>query len=113
MNIAKLTPLAKAAYAATQPELNFTMSAADMELCGKIAARGIAQAKAQGVELDHITCLMDICALHCNGTPLHLLRWLMSDNADFSDDFIRMGLNINRTTGKMMNGEKLRFQVNQ
>ena len=92
------------------PALNFDASANDFDLIGKIAHRGFHAAKAQGVELDYMTCVMDIAALHCNGTPLKLLQWLMSDNGDFSDDFIRMGLNINRKTGKLMNGEKLIFQ---
>lgn len=92
-------------------KLNFTAAREDQELIGKIVARGIHLGQEFNVKMDHLTCAMDITAIHCNGTPLKLLQFLMSDNVDFSHDFLGIILHIDRNTGKLNRNFSPRFSV--
>jgi hypothetical protein len=91
--------------------INFSCSIEDKRLIGQILAKGIAMAKEYNVEIDHVLVSMDITACHCNGCPLKLYQFLLSSPMDFAHDFCRIGLNIDRKTGKLMNGWRPLFAV--
>lgn len=96
----------------TEHPLNFNISPADMDLCKQIAFRAIEIAKTLGNHtFDAFSMTADIACCHCNGTPLHLLRFLMSDNADFMHDFAGICTHLNRRTGQIMHGFKPLFGV--
>lgn len=84
--------------------LSFTASGEDYILIGKILERGMEMAKDAGVQIDHMTAVMDIATVHCNGTPLKLLQFLMSDASDFAHDFTGIGIHVDRSNGKLKNG---------
>jgi len=90
-------------------DLSFVCDVKDLHLIGRITERGVKMAASQGVTIDYMTCQMDITACHCNDTPLKLLSFLMSDNADFIHDFCGIGNNIDRHNGKLINGFKPMF----
>lgn len=103
------TQLAKAIE---RSALNYNCSPADMQLIAKIARRAHEEAAQRlGVELNLLMVMQDIATVHCNGQPLHLLRLLMSAPSDFESDVSGIGLNLNKLTGKLMNGFVPRFAV--
>lgn len=92
-----------------ESEINFNCSPQDGALIGQIVKRGIDMGVEYGVKLDHLTMAMDITTCHCNGTPLKLLQFLMSDPSDFSHDLLGITRFIDRKTGKMREGFSPRF----
>jgi len=44
---------------------------------------------------------MDITAVHLNGCPLDLQRWLSAGGFDFSHDIVGIQAHLNRKTGKL------------
>jgi hypothetical protein len=91
--------------------LNFDMTTSDAQLIAKIVARGVDMAREAGTMFDQTTAAMDLCAAHCNGTPLKLLQLLMSCQDDFSHDFCGIGLHLDRRTGQFKHGFYPRFAV--
>lgn len=82
--------------------LNWQCSPQDMQLIEEIVARGLALWASQNIHLDKQLALMDIAACHCNGCPLELLRFLMSDAPDFVHDFAGIGQHIDKKSGKLL-----------
>lgn len=98
-----------AAKQAPARTLSFSCTDEDMGLIHRIAARGVEMGKAYKIEIDLRLAAMDIAVVHCNGTPLHLLRFLMSDPSDFMHDFGGIGMHLDRSTGKLHDGWKPLF----
>lgn len=89
--------------------LNYACSENDMALILKLASRGVEMGKQTGAAIDYMLAAQDIATVHCNGTPLKLWQFLASDNDDFSHDFTAIGLWLDRQTGQLGGGIKLRF----
>lgn len=95
-----------------EKSINFDMTDSDMRLCWEIAQRAQVIAQSLGNNTFNVVLMTaDIACCHCNGTPLHLLRFLMADNADFMFDFAGIATHLNRTTGELMHGFKPIFGV--
>lgn len=95
-----------------QSALNYNCSPEDMQLITKIAHRAHAEAMQRvGVELNLLMVVQDVATVHCNGCPLRLWALLASSPADFESDVSGIGLNLDKTTGKLMNGFLPRFRV--
>lgn len=90
--------------------LNWQCSPQDMQLIDEICVRGLALWKSQGIHLDGQLARMDIAACHCNGCPLELLRFLMSDAPDFVHDFSGISLHLDKKSGKLLNDFKPIFR---
>lgn len=85
--------------------LNFDATPNEYALFSQIAQRGVAMARERAQQMwDYQQCMMDIAACHCNGTPLKLMQLLLSSDMDFAKDFAGICQNIDRSTGKLMNG---------
>lgn len=95
--------------------LNCELSNTDALLIGQITKRVqelFAEVDPKAAEtFDSVLCIMDIAAVHCNGTPLKLLQLYMSGNDDFTHDVLGIGVHIDRSTGKLRNGFKPRFAL--
>jgi hypothetical protein len=89
--------------------LRYACSPADMELIEKIVKRGVEMGAEVGVDVDRLIATMDICTLHCNGTPLKLWQFYASDASDFAHDFTAIGRFIDRRAGVLTGGVRLRF----
>jgi len=82
----------------TPPEVKREASVYEMSLLQRIGER----AKPLFPELTTMYLLMDLEAVHCNGTPLELHRLLTEfTTADFVHDIGGIVQNIDRTTGKL------------
>lgn len=86
------------------------LSPRDIQLIAAIADREIALAKSlkSPVLLDRTICMMDVATIHCNDTPLNLLGFLLGNQNDFMEEFNGIGLNIDRRTGRLLNGHKIK-----
>lgn len=80
--------------------VKFTATTEERILIRKIADR----AKKLGLifkNYDRQTCLMDLEACHCNGTPLDLQRLLDAETFTFMHDVTKIARHIDRNTGKL------------
>ena len=95
----KFAPPKKSEEPAT---LNFDCSIQDMQLIGQIMQRAMEYHKDHtSLNADHMLVAVDITALHCNGTPLKLLQFLMCDKTDFIAEFTGIQKHIDRATGQL------------
>ena len=67
------------------------------------------RATAMQPKYDYTTCMMDVEATHCNGTPLKLQDLLETDNFNFAHDVFGIARHIDRGTGKLKNCFSPRF----
>lgn len=81
--------------------MKFSASKFETQLILKIAKRAVAMAKANDIEHDHMSAIMDIEACHCNGTPLDLGKLLAADDGTFGHDVFGIRRFIDRSTGKI------------
>lgn len=85
--------------------INFDATPDEYALFSQIAQRGVAMARERAGQIwDYQQCMMDIAACHCNGCPLKLLQLLLSADMDFAKDFAGICSNIDRASGRLMNG---------
>lgn len=102
----ELTPLAER----PPGTINFTCSAVDMDLIARIVMRIAEIAKDRGFVpeagyyFDPIIAAADIASVHCNGCPLRLYAWIMSEPTDFMEDYAGIVRHVNREAGGI-NGE--------
>jgi hypothetical protein len=96
-----------------QAGFNFDCTPQDFTCIGAIVKRAqeIGAQCIPPVQFDTLIAACDVAAVHCNGTPLHLYRFLMSDNADFMRDFGGIGLHVDRATGKLRDDWRPLFAV--
>lgn len=92
-------------------KINFDLSPRDLTLINQIAKRGVVLMAQNNIKLDYMMVQMDIATCHCNGCPLNLLSFALSDNSDFWSDMSGIGNNINRRTGKLMNNFVPKFKT--
>jgi hypothetical protein len=83
--------------------LNWEVNREDSDLIDAIANRAVDIADAQGVALPKLDILMDITAVHANGTPLELKALLESDRFEFTHDVFGIYKHLNRRTGELEN----------
>lgn len=85
--------------------IKFDVTPEEFDLLTKITSRGVTMAMERAnVHWDFQQCIMDLTACHCNGCPLKLLSLFLSNDMDFAQDFAGICNNIDRATGKLMNG---------
>ena len=87
----------------------------EMVLIGKIMQRALNLLAERGakIAIDPTTHAMDIAACHALGCTLRLHYLLMCDNADFANDYVGIIRNIDRNTGKLLNGFQPRFALDR
>jgi len=77
----------------------FTCRTKDIKTIGHIVDRAFRELT------DHVPArhelIMDLCACHCNGTPLDLHKLLSADLATFGHDILGISRHLNRTTGRL------------
>lgn len=84
----------------TAQSINFLVASKDAALIKKIVTRGLSVAKAaQRKDINRIDAEMDITAVHANGNPLKLDKFLAADDFNFAHDFFGINRHINRDTG--------------
>jgi hypothetical protein len=96
--------------------LNFTCPVEDQRLITQIVQRYVQISRElRGPDFlnqhDVMILTMDITACHCNACTLKLWQLLASDNSDFLHDILNIVRNIDRKTGKMLNGFRPRFST--
>lgn len=85
-------------------DLNFNVSADDAELIDRIVVRGSRLDNNRTVRgLTRLHCVMDITAVHANGTPLRLADFLAADDFNFAHDWFGIRRNLDRATGALIN----------
>lgn len=88
-------------------QLSYACSNADMHLIFEIAARAIAMYEAHGLPTPTpYDIAIDVATVHCNGNPLKLMQFVMSDNADFQHDLAGLRIHLDRKIGALKNGWK-------
>lgn len=86
-------------------QLSYACSDSDMQMIFEIAARAIAMYQAHGLPTPTpYDIAIDVATMHCNGNPLKLMQFMMSDNADFQRDLVGLRIHLDRRTGQLMNG---------
>ena len=84
-------------------QVSFSVTTAEALMIGKIVKRGMAMAKEAGrKDIKAQDVAMDITAVHANGTPLRLQRFLDADDFNFAHDFFGINQHIDRETGGLM-----------
>lgn len=91
------------------------VSGEDQILIGKIVQRAVDMIReTKGYIPDHQTeQAMKIFHAHGGHCPLHLWRWLMSDQGAFAADFHGICTNLDPTTGVFRNGYWPAFAVRE
>lgn len=94
--------------------LNVLASQEDWALIDRIVARArlVNNQRQELAAQDELRerCRMDILYTHLNGCPLDLQAFAFTSNtADFAHDFAGICKNINRSTGRLMNGFRPKF----
>jgi len=84
-------------------KINFDCSENDAQLVIHIVNRALELVAPHKVKIDSVESTMDIVATHCNGCPLDLFAFLLSNNNDFMHDFSGIYRFIDRKTGKLTN----------
>lgn len=95
-------------------EVSFTVSEADRELIKKIMDRACAKGFAGQPDpliprSERLDVTMSITAVHANGCPLDLQRWLDADDFNFTHDVIGIARHINTETGGLNDFFRPRF----
>lgn len=83
--------------------VTFDVTREDADLLAAILKRAKREAKKVGIELDSLSCHMDLTACHANGCPLKLQALLDADGFNFVHDVWGIQRHINRTTGQLEN----------
>lgn len=83
--------------------INWKVSKEDSKKINLIVNRAISYFKKHGVEVNRLTCDMDITACHANGNPIDLDRLLDAPDFDFLHDVAGIHKYIDRKTGKLTN----------
>lgn len=85
-------------------DISFHVSAEDAELIDKIVVRGRRlDNKRLGKGPTRLHCVMDLTAIHANGTPLRLADLLAADDFTFTHDWFGIRRNLDRETGTLIN----------
>nr|WP_312294666.1 hypothetical protein [Brevundimonas diminuta] len=83
-------------------EVSFDVPADEQALIDKIVQRGRALDKKNHVRgITTLHCVMDICAVHANGTPLRLADLLSADDFNFAHDWYGIRRHLDRETGQL------------
>ena len=85
---------------------NFTVSAADAAVIGRIADRARAmdvEANGRRGAVSVLDWRMYISACHANGNPLDLEMLLAADNFNFAHDVFGIANKLDQTTGQLTN----------
>lgn len=80
--------------------VDFCATMEELKLIGKITDRAIAT---WPQIIDEISLLMDLDAVHSNGTPIDLQKLLNADDFNLAHDIFGIMNNIDRRTGKLQN----------
>lgn len=91
--------------------VKFMVSDADITLIGLVVTRFLDFLKARGVAVteNHARNLhMDLGATHSNGCPMDFAALMAMDLTPFVEDCMGIGKNLDRTTGKLLNGYRPR-----
>ena len=84
--------------------MTFSVSKADAQLIDKIARRAEVT-----LPVEKFGTMMDLTAVHANGTPLRLQELLDAPIVHFSHDVMGIHQNLNRETGRLQNFFRPRF----
>ena len=82
-------------------EVSFLTTPEDGLLIQSIAERASAKAHEAGLLISVQHFMMDIAAVHCNGTPLKLMSLRDADDFNFVHDVFGIYRHLNRQTGKL------------
>lgn len=96
----------------SQNNVSFAVSEADGRVITDIVKRGIKMAKEAGRrDIGTLDAKMDITAVHTNGHPLKLDKFLAADDFNFAHDFFGINRHINRDTGGLNSCFSPRFHA--
>jgi hypothetical protein len=90
-------------------DFDFSLPPNESILVTQLIGRATSDAGQMGIQFDQRLAFADLVLVHkyCGG--LHLLRMLMSERSDFANDFVGIAINLDRRTGRLMNGFVPRF----
>jgi hypothetical protein len=83
-------------------EVSFNVNAQDRALITAIVERAWAKRGLLNLDGSKLDLDMDITAVHANGCPLDLERWLSADNFNFAHDIVGIRRHIDRNTAQLM-----------
>jgi hypothetical protein len=81
--------------------ISFRVTEYDSKAIRDIARRAAAFAMRHDIQYDFQTAMMDITAVHANGTPLRLDDLLAFPDFDFAHDVFGIRRHLDRETGKL------------
>lgn len=94
------------------PEVKLCAPAEDRDLIDQIVNRAADLQMLEPLYDDgRVSAAMDITAVHLNGNPLRLADLLAAEPFDFAHDLVGIFVNLDRRTGKLMNGFLPRYSA--
>lgn len=84
-------------------EVSFDVSAHDRQTIRQIANRAMAASRKHKLGLRKLETEMDVMAVHANGTPLDLNKFLDADEFNFAHDLMGIVNTLDRETGQLRN----------
>lgn len=82
--------------------ISFKVDAMDGSLIHECASRAAEMARSARIDYDYRTAMMDLTAVHANGTPLRLAALRSAPDTDFGHDVFGIRRYLDRETGQLM-----------
>jgi len=96
-----------------QPFKLSNLKVEDVQKLTNIGRRVMEMFDAIGLKVNGLHVVMDLSAVHQNGCPLDLQAMLDATGTDLARDVLGIMLNLDRSTGRLLNGYEPEFRLRE